>query len=92
LDPSAPTVPVVWASGTAIPNGAFATVDSFGAKTFPKLATLAGSGDAGILRLQYLFPQSSTKNGAGYYTDNVAQSDGVAFDLTLTLTQSEGEP
>ncbi|MDD5190011.1 MAG: TasA family protein [Dehalococcoidales bacterium] len=80
---------VAYASGTVPPDAAFDTVDSFGSKTYTTVATLAGSADAGKLRVEYVFPSSTSKYAAtNLYTDNVAQSDGVAFDLTITLTQN----
>jgi predicted ribosomally synthesized peptide with SipW-like signal peptide len=92
LDPTAPTVPVVYAS-PGLPDAAFATVNSFDSVSFPKLATLGHNGDAGNLMVDYVFPSHTTTYlSTGLFTDNVAQSDGVKFDVTVKLTQSEGEP
>jgi predicted ribosomally synthesized peptide with SipW-like signal peptide len=59
----------------------FFTVNSFGGKTFAEVVT-GLSGSAGNLKVLYIFPDSLDNS------DNQAQSDGVEFDLTFTLTQS----
>jgi predicted ribosomally synthesized peptide with SipW-like signal peptide len=97
LNPAGPAA--VYYSSPGLPDAAFATVNSFDSVAFPKLVTLGHNGDAGNLMVDYVFPSSTdtytdpaTSKGTGLFTDNVAQSDGVKFDVTVKLTQSEGEP
>ncbi len=78
---------VTWAGGDnttfniANVAAAYATVDSYGGDSFASVATMTASTAMGNFLVLYNFP-----NAAGN-SDNVAQSDGVQFTITWTITQ-----
>jgi predicted ribosomally synthesized peptide with SipW-like signal peptide len=71
---------VAWASGAALPAGAYDIVNNFGGKSWTSLQTAAASSDAGNFRIEYNFPDGGS-------SDYVVQGDSCIFDITFALNQ-----
>jgi len=73
---------VSWATDeTTLPDAAYATVDSYGSKTWTDVQNVAATTELGNFQVEYDFPEG----GSG---DNVAQSDDCVFTITFTLNQA----
>ena len=70
---------IAWTSGTTLPTGAYAALNSF-PHTWTSVQALSASSDAGNFRVEYNFPDGGS-------TDNVAQGDSCVFNITFILNQ-----
>ncbi len=65
---------------TSFPTAAYATLSSFGGKTWSNVQTVFNNSAAGKFHVEYQLP--------GDTTGNIVQSDSVSFNITFTLEQS----
>jgi predicted ribosomally synthesized peptide with SipW-like signal peptide len=69
---------VSYVSGATIPAAAYATLDSFGGKTWTNAQTNLATGTIGYFRAEYNLPAA---------TNNLVQSDSATFNIVFTLNQ-----
>jgi predicted ribosomally synthesized peptide with SipW-like signal peptide len=70
---------VLWAGGSTLPSGAYATLDSYDSITWTDVQNVAATTDAGNFCIEYGLPSG---------TGNIVQSDSAVFDITFTLNQA----
>jgi hypothetical protein len=81
LDPSGTDIiGVQYSGGSALPESAYFSVDSFGGKSSESLQVIDGNSTAGDLKVDYLFSETDSH-------DFVAQSDSCFFDIYFILNQ-----
>jgi predicted ribosomally synthesized peptide with SipW-like signal peptide len=71
---------VVWATGTALPTAAYATLDSYDSDSWADVQNVAKESDAGNFRVEYNWPDGGS-------SDNTAHSDDCVFTITFELEQ-----
>lgn len=69
---------VSYASGTTVPAAAYASLNSFGGKTWTNTQTNLAPGTIGYFKAEYNLPTTTT---------NWVQSDSASFNIVFTLNQ-----